>query len=355
MKKKFILFCVIIFSIMGCVDTIYTDTPMKDVEITYLTAPVTKATVEFDADNVFESAAFYDVKSFDYASSTSEVYIAPSVVSCTDKTNHIWKSTTSYYWPKDGGMLSFFSWSLNKNSLEFVCDPSLDPTITKDKGVSLVGFSSLSNDDFMVAEPALDKTANEQVYHSVSGVTAGVPTLFKHKTAKVSIKTKTKDDYTGDPYKHTFTITEINFVDVKTTGDFVQSLGGWQNLKTSATSGSAVDNYFKGSQVSKYNNGVAQDVVSTGSTLILPQQPTTGVEKLQIKYTVSREYVDNGVTKTKSTDYVADIDLNELLGGSQVSMGKNYVFTIIFSLNEIFWDPAVVEWDVLGKECEING
>ena len=357
MKTKFILLCAATAALAACAKTEVTPEVLnQDAEITFLTAPVTKTVTKFENTNVFQSAAFYDVTGFSYTSTTSESYIEPTLVKYWVD-NNVWKAAASasateptrYYWPKDGGKLSFFSWSLNKSDLTFEC--GVTPTITKDKGVAVTGFSSLDNDDFMVADPALDKTYNETEYTATSGVAAGVPTLFKHQTAQVLIKVRTKEDYTVKPYNQVFTVKAINFIGLKTKGDYTQSTtDGWSNLATSDGTNAASNAYFSGSQVVNYkaNLSDAEKVTSTATYSLLPQTPAKDVEKLEVTYNVARG--------TQNKDYTATVDINKLLGdGVAIEKGKIYVITLTFSLDEIMWDPAVVDWETVDKgEYEIK-
>ena len=348
MKTKFILLCAATAVLAACAKTEVTPEILnQDAEITFLTAPVTKAASEnektFANTNVFQTAAFYDTaeNGFVYKSGTAETYIEKSTVK---NFSGLWKvadptdetKAKSYYWPKDGGKLSFFSWSLNTGSLTFTQGtPTVD--INVNDGVKLTGYSSLKNDDFMVADPALDMTQNT---NPGKFYTEGVPTLFHHKTCQFVVNAKTKADYTVDPYKQVFTIDEINFIELGTEGSYAQITDKW-TLETIAD-GYSVPFYAKGEttgHVVNYNNGVAEEVESTGTKLYLPQDVAAG-QKLQVVYTVSRTSAKN----TKSTQYTAEIAMSDL-GFTTFAAGKKYTITLsISSGNEILWTPEVVDW-----------
>ena len=351
MRTKFILLCAATAALAACAKTEVTPEVLnQDAEITFLTAPVTKATEDFSTSNVFQSAAFYDVNDFVYGSSTAEEYIAPSTVKYFTS---VWRATAtdhttakSYYWPKDGGKLSFFSWSLNNATLRYGDNTEPSATITKTNGVKLTGYkASKYNDDFMVADSVINRTKNvtPKTYK-----TEGVPTLFKHKTAKVAFKVVTKADYTQAPLYQKFTVTDVNFVNVATTGTYTQYDANAQtaNKETWKTTETGNLVYYANTtgQVVNYNNGVAQDLVKTDTELYIPEtyldETSTGYQTLQIKYTVSRT---NGAN-TKSKDYTANICLKNILKDSIVA-GKKYVITLTFGLDEILWDPAIYDWE----------
>ncbi len=363
MKTKFILLCAATAALAACAKTEVTPEILnQDAEITFLTAPVTKAASgnekTFANTNVFQTAAFYDTKNFAHTSSTAETYIAASPVKYF---TNVWKVATGvestatavpYYWPKDGGKLSFFSWSLNNATLEYADGSTPATTITVANGVKLTGYSSLGNDDFMVADPALDMTQNNK---SPKYYTEGVPTLFRHKTAMVEIKVKTKENYEDatkfGTFMQDFKLNEIKFANLLTGGDFTQSSGAWSN--TSSTT-----------SASYYVNADGQDITTTATAvetanstdgsvcLFLPQDFTTDKKTLEVKYTVTR--MKDASTTGNSKANTASIKMSDILGtGVSFEMGKKYVITLIFGLDEILWDPAVQEWEV-GATKEVN-
>lgn len=137
----------------------------------------TKAASAFPTTSTFMSSA-YELSSSqswdtDYASSTLK--FGPEEVKFIDT---YWSTETKHFW-EDGKKLTFFSYS---------------PAALKDKGVvitnegvSVSGWditqSGMSDQLILVADIAKDKVKNE----SFAGFT-GVPTHFRHKLCKVSIR-----------------------------------------------------------------------------------------------------------------------------------------------------------------------
>ncbi len=346
--KKYLLILAAAVALAACSKTeVIPVNSDADVEITFLTAPLTKALgtgqSAFSTDNVFQSAAFYDVNEFAYGSTTAETFIKPTTVKYFTS---VWKAAdasgnaVTYYWPKDGGKLSFFSWSLNKTTLNYgtgTTAPSV--AINVKNGVVLTDYEVTNNEDFMVAEPALDQTGNQNKYTH-----EGVPTLFKHKLAKIAFQAKTDADYTVDPYRQTFTINKIYFKNVASKGTYTQYVS--TSNKDSWTYASTNDIYYRNSnQTVNYNNGEAEAVATDAIDLYIPQTYTNTNGELYVEYTVSRG--------TKSTSYTGKVSLQTLLGKTEC--GKKYTITLNFGLDEIKWDPAVEDWtDVNSGSIDIK-
>lgn len=334
--KKYVLILAAAVALAACAKTeVVPVNSDADMEITFQPAPVTRATTTFATGNVFQSAAFYDTDDFDY-DGNAETFIAPTTVKYFTS---VWKAAdadgkaVTYYWPKDGGKLSFFSWSLNKSTLYYSDEDKDTPNveISSSNGVKLTQFMVLCNVDFMVAEPALNQTKNTS---PATYVTEGVPTLFKHKLAKFIFKAVTKADYTVDPYNQKFTINKIYFKKITDYANYTQYVSStlkdqWTDGNTSAT----IYYRYNTGQVVNYNNGVAEEVVKDFVDLYIPQTYTAD-SKLCVEYTVSRG--------SKSTTYTEEVSLNTLLGKTEC--GKKYTITLNFGLDEILWDPAIEDW-----------
>lgn len=345
MKKYLIAIAAAAMLLAGCAKTeVMTPGANTPAEITFTTAPLTKVLAAgqktFGTGNVFQTYAWYSASSYSYAAGANEEFIPKSTVSFNGKE---WKTGTSYFWPKDGGVLSFFSWSLNKGSLDFASSsatPAVPPSLSfsETEGVKLTGYSSLQNDDFMVAVPALNKTANESTYTHT-----GVPTLFRHKTAQVKFIVKTKKAYDKD-----FILTGISFTGVSTAGDYIQGDGtaekpeGWTPTPTSGTTSC----YSDATGIKLDVNG--QDVPSNGTSIFVPQTFSDSDGKsLTVTY------------KIGTTPKTATVRVNSMLGGNAsvstaFQMGKIYTITLVFSGSEILWDPYEVDWDATETEIEVG-
>lgn len=300
----------------------------ENAEIAYNVAPKTKAGLtenqeSFAQGNVFASWAFYLPKDHTWAANkaTSQPYIVNSKIS---HENGIWKDQTkSYYWPKDGGSLTFLAYSLNKGNLTLAGEHS---EFTCDNAGGVQGHIELmdnKNTDFLVAEIAADKTANENQY-----VFNGVPTLFKHKLSRVACTVKKAANYADKKFE----LKEINFLNVVTYGTYGQ-------LPTESFNAGTV----KHDQV--YTNAV-QEITTTAASvaaedvvIYMPQTFEDATAKIQVKYTVTTTVGTGSVVE----NCVKEISINSKF--DEWAMGKKYTFNLTFALDEITWDPAVEKWE----------
>lgn len=299
----------------------------ENTEIAYNVAPKTKTLAanqeNFAQGNVFASWAYYLPKDQTWAanSATSQPYIVNSTISHKDGT---WKDKNkSYYWPKDGGSLTFLAYSLNKGDLNLAGTDS-HFNCTNTHGINgAIDLAANKNTDFLVADIAADKTANENQY-----VFNGVPTLFKHKLSRVACTVKKAADYADKKFE----LKEINFLNVATYGSYGQ-------LPTEAFTPGTV----KHDQV--YTNAV-QEITTTAAAvaaedvvIYMPQTFADATAQIQVKYTVTTTVG----TGTVVENCVKEISIKDKF--AEWAMGKKYTFNITFALDEITWDPAVEKWE----------
>ena len=300
----------------------------ENTEIAYNVAPKTKAGLtenqeNFDQRNVFASWAYYLPKDHTWAAdkATSQPYIVNSKIS---HKNGIWKDQAkSYYWPKDGGSLTFLAYSLNKDNLtlagehsEFTCDNA--------GGVQVhIELMDNKNTDFLVAEIAADKTANESQY-----VFNGVPTLFKHKLSRVACTVKKAADYADKKFE----LKEINFLKVATYGSY----GQIPNDKF--TAGTATNDQIYTAATQEITT-TAAPVATEDVVIYMPQTFADETAQIQVKYTVTTTVGTGSVVE----NCVKEISIKDKF--AEWAMGKKYTFNITFALDEITWDPAVEKWE----------
>ena len=141
------------------------------------TAAQTKATTAFPTTSTFMSSAYQlnSGQSWDSNYASSTLKFGPEEVKYMGT---YWSTDDKHFW-EDGKTLTFFSYAPASLS-------SLGLTISKE-GVSVnawdVTNDSMKNRLILVADVAKDKVKNE----SFAGFT-GVPTHFRHKLSKVSIR-----------------------------------------------------------------------------------------------------------------------------------------------------------------------
>ncbi len=364
--RKFIYLAAAAVAVAACAKTEVTDfaTVSDEVQtpVFFQTAPVTKdggnaSWSNFSENNIFKSAAWYLEKDKDWAQNFADgiSYIPESEVSYMTNDNtgtSVWRTVKPYYWPKNGGTLTFFSWSLNKADLNFT-NPNTTVNISKEKGVVLENFDiRIDTDaDFLVADPAYDKTKNEHLYY-----TDGVPTLFRHKLSSLKMTAKADEDYPGK----TITIKSITITGVDGEADYQEgekdpNTNVWTVIdKWTTDPGSEYDDEY-------YDGGTTGTEVTTstvtfgGEQSIFIPQDFTGDEKIVIVYDIYDE--TSGITE----HITVEIPLKEALQSAQgaedgeFEPGKEYTINLKFTLDLVFWDPAVNNWEVEDKPVFVEG
>lgn len=322
-------------------------------EITFNVAPKTKADPdghghkEFGKGNIFASWAYYLAPGTDWDDKSDDPknekypkeYISGATISY-DKTDNVWKADNSYYWPKDGGKLTFFAYSLNKKDLDLISDnkSTSEFTCTCDNGVTgHIDLKLNPNTDFLVADIAKNQTSNVQTHF-----TNGVPTLFKHRLSSVVFAIKTGAKYADKKFQ----LTKITL----------------RNLSHYGTYGQLPTEFFKPG-TTKYDPEYTltpQDITSytefnnvthVKDNIFIPQTFADDAF-IEVVYTITTTVGSGSVTE----NVTKTIKLNELfptsydtseppiaIGGGW-EMGKRYTINLTFTLGEIHWDPAVLEW-----------
>lgn len=309
-------------------------------EITYLTAPLTKAHSAFKTTNKFYSYAYLLTSSnWATSSSSSTPYIDEAEISYQTS---VWKAGQSYYWPKnDGSSLTFFAWSNGTGTL----DGSVGEC-TKTTGVQFPNYdistAANKNKDMMVATIAADQTENTNPgdYYA----SEGVPTLFYHVLSSLEIQAKVAASYPNV----TFKVKNITLLANSVKGSYTQGVNAGV-LPTAGTWTQASPVVTADLQV--YNNAgftldaTVKDLEATVDDYRILLPHTFGVdEEMQITYDIITEYISgHPVTEEVTVSKKLSEIFTETTPASWVA-GKKYTLTITLSMNEILWDPAVENW-----------
>ena len=326
----------------------------ENVEISYKVAPRTKAEPQaFDTKNVFASWAYYlpAGKSWDNNATDAKIYIGKEGEHGVTISygNNVWKDqTTSYYRPKEGN-LTFFAYSLNSSSLTDKSGKDIFFTcLYHESQYGIHGTLDLDvhpNTDFLVADIAKDKTANETAYKF-----NGVPTLFKHKLSRVKFAVKKKSDYPGA----TITLNSITFKNL------VNGMTYTQYQKDAAKGIYTPDYLFPGTKRTdqKYtetafevSSSKAFDPVPDKNEvryIYIPQDfkgvtETDKIATIEVTYTVTFKKGISETDKGISETYIKTLNVKDIFDSWEI--GKRYTFNLIFSLDEIKWAPAVGDWE----------
>ncbi len=348
-----------------------------ETEITYLTAPKVRADVkDFDKNWNFKSYAFYLPGTLSWASheGTDPVAYISDVEISYNQTDNVWRNeTTKYYWPKSG-KLTFFAWTnvreqrgVSGTTYSFSSDDYIEGvTVDATSGVKITDYDVTyvnsttgvgnKNTDVLVADIKADQTKNLDSSYGTAdkrtdaGKFTGVATLFKHKLSKVYFTGKTDKDYTADSIK--FYVNSIVFNKVDKKGTYTQGVnasdctGSWNTVENTADA----QYYFSGLDgVSGYtipSDKTVEDIYNKDSQYYY--MPQTFDDDAEFVVTYSIDY-GNGV---KEENIKQVCQLNKSFTGFEI--GKFYTINLIFTLNEILWDPAVEDWTLGTADVTIN-
>lgn len=292
---------------------------------------------KYPKDETFGSFAYIHDGDFSEAG-TNKPYIENAEIKYVTSEN-LWHADTRYYWPKNSDgtnyKLTFYSYSpYDELNTAVSC--------TADKGVKIDNWDvfAKSTVDVMTTARLANQTGNTTNSSMLDD--NGVPTAFKHKLTQIKdFIVKTKAEYPG----LTFTVKSIKILRVNHKGtlagdawtpttDLVDYT--WYNDATGVTVNQTGTKIVPNSLPASLNNNNANP--EECFLLVLPQVFAADGQKLQIVYNI-----DNG---TYNYDVTNSIDLKTIhdTGTPNWVMNKKITYTITLGMNEIYWDPTVVEW-----------
>ena len=321
-----------------------------DQEITYQTIN-TKAASSFESDRHFTSYAYMlpSGKTWDADYASGSEYIADADI-YYHTPNYEWKADKTYYWPKQGS-LTFFAWSSYTTTEASLTDAIVSCTQAKGIQVDAFDITKNKNVDFLVAEVAKDKKANETQHKDGSGNTwaTGVPTVFKHALSKlvfkvVTVKGGTEYNYTSDNV--TFTVKSIKLKGVNNNLAYSQDWSGSTASKHTWTDPNPIVEIaevpvFTDTYVA--TNTATALTPATGDYSIVIPQSFDDDDVLEIIYEIKTEFISgHPVTETVT---INDKKLSEVYT-AKWEPGKEYTLTIKLGIDEVLWDPTLDDWAV---------
>lgn len=321
-----------------------------DKEITFQTVSTKAGGTAFETNKHFFSYAYFleKGKTWNADHAEAKAYINNALITYDTPAagEGYWAAADTYYWPKQGS-LTFFAWTDNT-----IHNPTSNPapsvgtgatvTCAHDTGIKITDYSVKDNPnkDILVAEIAKDKRSNETATGTWK---QGVPTVFRHALAKVEFKVNKKIDDT----KVKFRVKSITLNEVSTRGTFTQyqsnpnpekwGWNGWDLQKDLTV--------FTGDkEVTATDDAGTFDILTPSETdysIVLPQVLKDKTDpKLTIVYEIITSYTGTDVVETvEDTKDLKDIYKNDW------ECNKKYVLGITLGLNEIYWDPSVVDWE----------
>ncbi len=312
-----------------------------------------------------------------------------------------WAPTTAYFWPKTG-YLHFHAMSpavFGSGTLAHAWASGISitgyvaPVYTDAPAAGLT--ADASQIDLMYSDFEFDKQRSQYTVgqydddetdggtHAQDGVYAhdGVNLLFRHALSLVQFKVKTKADYYTTPtHKHRFFVRKIEVLNAYNTGNFSENrksdYSNGYNAVADMTDkiGFTPDN--ADNSQTPYWTAFSHEVTLTpydvtsgaaktgteavealsgqvGTTLLtLPQPLGHASNNVQVKVTFDYQFsANNGANWTDALNQTITVDLSGAKGTYSGTPGDytvnnwlinhKYVYTLVFKLDEIIFDPAV--------------
>ena len=323
-----------------------------------LVANATKATYLTTANMKDECAEFgvfaWYAKPSLTASGSTTLYMNNVKVTYTDSKNDAtkgqgaWAPETPYYWPKNG-TLSFDAYAPAKAHAE--------TPISGSGKVSSESATGLKIENYTVAELAeqydlLYSTRSLNKSKSTDGTNNtydGVDIAFKHALSAIEVKAKTDKDYgTG-----TIKLNKITILKAYNKGSFTQGMTNAVNEATPAwtpTTDEVDYVLFDGDQALSTTLLTSPTI---SKAILLPQAFAHAKNNVSIQVDYSIKNDSGYLAQTQTFDLTATSGSEN--GGSSVSLtdweiGKRYTYTLIFSLEDIYFAPSVTDW----KDVTVN-
>lgn len=280
-----------------------------------------------------------------------------------------------YYWPKSG-LLTFFAYSpfsyQEPNGGKLAIE-----SLSGNDGIQIVDYDvdAHQDTDFMVADIAKDKTANES-----NGGYTGVPIVFRHKLSQIvginfqTVITNTEGnlvehDYsygrsTNGPLQAGDIVFKLKKVEVRnlytkgtygytdTKADPVTEHWAHQANKKDYTWFDKAPEAFAGNKTfnltykiqddtrNKYLLVLPQPLITPGTTTLKTTDPLIHIEYQVLTY--------SDATNHSTEDVIEDVYLYNIHGSANaIDMNKKitYNFKINLENRKIYWAPSVVDWE----------
>lgn len=303
---------VVVLSLMfsGCVsNNNWGGTEQTEIKMGAVGKMANKAIVEgavFPDGFDFTVYGFYTTDSFATTPSQFEMYD----VDCTKQGDYYKNDSQSYYWPWFGEV-GFYA----------VSPASLTPTLNWDTGVMLTNYTVVDAEDVdvMIA------------YNKGSNQVAALNMVFFHALSQVEVLANTKEAYTNV----SIAITDITFknIDVVATCIYKElspnnTIANPSIIWVGNADSKDSEVYSNEDQTVVYDNSVAQPY---GTGIVVIPQEMDPASVISIGYTLTQ----NGNTINGRVDAPINTNWNA---------GYKYVYTIIFALDKISFDPSAMEW-----------
>lgn len=306
MKKFFAMAAVAALMLTGCVNNeMFEDAEPAEIVMQAVNKVPNKAIVEgatFSGD--FKVFGFFSEDDF-----TSTQQFGMYDVECT-KVGDVYKnSTTSYYWPMSG-KVGFYA----------VAPASIAPTaVSWADGLTLTDYN-VNTDDAKVTDVMF-------AYNWGAKGSSALKMTFYHALSQVLVKVKTNADYANAVIK----VKSVSFtnVDVEATCKYEESSTADQVANPSITWTGNTDYTATEVYYATESAAVTSSAANYGAGILTIPQTMGANAKISIAYALTQngKTVEGTVSPAITEAWVA---------------GKRYIYTLNFKLDEITFDPDVV-------------
>ena len=355
MRRYFIIAAVLLGAI-ACtkneVAPFEAETPISFQVASFLSQTKAAANAEY-AGTTFGCYAWYDSEALDgenqefMVNETIEKAVIQAATETTPAVNEWKPAGKTYFWPKTGD-IDFFAYAPKMDTPWVVCDDSnhkLSASKTTIKGDEDFLYSSMSMNYEKNVDPALQK--------EYSHVNAGVPILFHHALAQLTVNfAAAETEKSGNTW--VITVNKAEFVNVANAGtlamemeDEADGLVEWTLPENSIWAASEDDADFA-PLVAAQNLSLTKTLAPqklSGRT-VLPQS-LAGM-KFHINFTIKTSH-DGGRTFYSVEDIDRNYDVATIFStaGAYWKMNTKITYNVTISPNstsEVLFDPAVVDW-----------
>lgn len=360
MKKYAIIFAAALVAMCACTKS----EPMQngpEKEISFQVASYlnqTKANSAYDTKSTFGVYAWFDSENTTIAAEQNQAFMVNETVAYTGSE---WKvDGKTYYWPKTGN-IDFFAYAPVARTPWIACN---DATHTLTAAETTIA----GDEDFMYSSMAMDYNENVETYF-----TTGVPVLFHHALAKLTVNFKAGKlvDPENEENVWEITVNQAEFLKVCNAGSLTLAMAEdtetapevieW-TLPTNAiwTASTTADKVaLQAAKGLELTDEFDADLLEEYT--VLPQA-LAGMN-FHINFTIKASN-DGGDTwySTETVDRTYSVIDTEDEDGAFTAAGNfwkmntkvTYNVTITPSSDEILFDPAVVDWETAEGSKDIQ-
>lgn len=290
-----------------------------------------------------------------------------------------WAPGQDYYWPKSPkSYINFVSWyDFKEMEGSLASAPAISAGYTYDASTTR-GAASLTltdrtieaDDDILIADVAWRQNGNlaSEPPYGKDGVTAGVPTLFRHALAQVAFQAEATQleeiDSNGNKTIWTVSISNFQVTGIHTTGSLTlrnADPGAKGTAQWKAADGTSDPAWTVSGATSSLNGPASLSLTTDPQSLVarltvLPQE-VAGMAA-SFDYTVGTTYKNASDVVTGSSTEVVHMTGTKAIAlssfaGDVTAWGMNHRITYTISINpksdRMLFDAVLAEWETGGN------